>query len=162
MESGRIVQAGPPRELYEAPINRFVATFLGSPPMNLLPCEPGGPLADRIPPSMPGPVTLGIRSEDVALATPDDPRDPGLFWLPLDLPVLGVSYQGDAWTVTVGEWAWRLNARVPGVPALAVGALAAVGLDLRRASWFDSATGLAIARGWDVRGLDVVQGRSPG
>ncbi|MBF2735917.1 MAG: ATP-binding cassette domain-containing protein [Betaproteobacteria bacterium AqS2] len=37
MDGGRIMQAGPPEELYERPANRFVGGFLGSPPMNFLP-----------------------------------------------------------------------------------------------------------------------------
>jgi multiple sugar transport system ATP-binding protein len=37
MNEGRIAQSGPPLELYERPANRFVARFLGSPRMNLLP-----------------------------------------------------------------------------------------------------------------------------
>jgi multiple sugar transport system ATP-binding protein len=36
MQRGRIVQVGRPLELYRNPSHRFVATFLGSPPMNLL------------------------------------------------------------------------------------------------------------------------------
>jgi multiple sugar transport system ATP-binding protein len=37
MYEGRIRQIGPPREVYEDPADTFVATFLGSPPMNLVP-----------------------------------------------------------------------------------------------------------------------------
>ncbi len=36
MEGGRIQQVGMPLEVYEHPLNRFVAGFLGSPPMNFL------------------------------------------------------------------------------------------------------------------------------
>ncbi|MBI5419903.1 MAG: ABC transporter ATP-binding protein [Deltaproteobacteria bacterium] len=36
MNKGRIRQVGPPREIYHFPADTFVATFLGSPPMNLL------------------------------------------------------------------------------------------------------------------------------
>jgi len=39
MDSGRIVQMGPPLEVYHRPATTFVANFLGSPPMNLLPVE---------------------------------------------------------------------------------------------------------------------------
>ena len=38
MHDGRIVQIGTPRDVYERPANRFVAQFLGNPPMNILPC----------------------------------------------------------------------------------------------------------------------------
>lgn len=37
MNSGRVQQIGTPQEIYERPINLFVAGFIGSPPMNLFP-----------------------------------------------------------------------------------------------------------------------------
>ncbi len=37
MSEGAIEQAGSPSEVYRRPASRFVATFIGSPPMNLLP-----------------------------------------------------------------------------------------------------------------------------
>src|ERR671915_105395 len=37
MYAGKVRQLGPPREVYEDPADTFVATFLGSPPMNLIP-----------------------------------------------------------------------------------------------------------------------------
>jgi multiple sugar transport system ATP-binding protein len=42
MDRGRIRQLGTPREIYEDPADTFVATFVGSPPMNLI--EQGGEL----------------------------------------------------------------------------------------------------------------------
>ncbi|MEQ8788274.1 MAG: ATP-binding cassette domain-containing protein [Pirellulaceae bacterium] len=36
MQGGKIQQIGPPMEVYERPRNRFVAGFLGSPPMNFV------------------------------------------------------------------------------------------------------------------------------
>lgn len=36
MKSGRIMQIGTPTEVYERPQNTFVASFIGSPPMNFL------------------------------------------------------------------------------------------------------------------------------
>lgn len=39
MRQGRIEQVGTPEEVYDRPRNRFVATFVGSPTMNLLPCR---------------------------------------------------------------------------------------------------------------------------
>jgi ABC-type sugar transport system ATPase subunit len=39
MHEGRIQQAGTPLALYQTPANRFVATFIGSPRMNLLPAR---------------------------------------------------------------------------------------------------------------------------
>jgi len=39
LQGGRIEQVGSPRELYDTPDNLFVAQFIGSPKMNLLPCD---------------------------------------------------------------------------------------------------------------------------
>ncbi len=39
LEYGHIAQVGTPRELYERPENLFVAQFIGSPKMNVLPCQ---------------------------------------------------------------------------------------------------------------------------
>jgi ABC-type sugar transport system ATPase subunit len=36
MYRGKVRQIGPPREVYSDPADTFVATFLGSPPMNLV------------------------------------------------------------------------------------------------------------------------------
>ncbi|UAB69198.1 sn-glycerol-3-phosphate ABC transporter ATP-binding protein UgpC [Vibrio sp. SCSIO 43132] len=42
MKSGRIEQVGTPVELYEQPANEFVACFIGSPSMNILPARVEG------------------------------------------------------------------------------------------------------------------------
>jgi len=39
MHEGRLQQIGPPLEIYDRPANRFVATFVGSPPLNIVPGE---------------------------------------------------------------------------------------------------------------------------
>jgi multiple sugar transport system ATP-binding protein len=36
LNAGRVCQAGPPMEVYDDPADTFVATFIGSPPMNLI------------------------------------------------------------------------------------------------------------------------------
>jgi sn-glycerol 3-phosphate transport system ATP-binding protein len=52
MNAGRAEQIGRPLEVYEKPATTFVASFIGSPPMNLIPRERGGK-----------PVIFGIRPE---------------------------------------------------------------------------------------------------
>ncbi|HSC73924.1 MAG TPA: ABC transporter ATP-binding protein [Gaiellaceae bacterium] len=42
LQEGQLQQVGPPRELYERPANLFVAGFIGSPSMNLLPAATVG------------------------------------------------------------------------------------------------------------------------
>ncbi|MFS8666150.1 MAG: ABC transporter ATP-binding protein [Limnochordales bacterium] len=39
MDKGRLMQVGTPLEIYRRPQNLFVAGFIGSPPMNLIPCR---------------------------------------------------------------------------------------------------------------------------
>ncbi len=39
MNGGNIEQVGPPNELYHAPKTKFVAGFIGSPAMNMVPCQ---------------------------------------------------------------------------------------------------------------------------
>ena len=58
MNAGRIEQVGPPMELYEKPRSEFVATFIGSPKMNLLPGKAIG--RDDI-------GRVGIRPEHISL-----------------------------------------------------------------------------------------------
>jgi multiple sugar transport system ATP-binding protein len=39
MRDGKIVQVASPDDVYRRPVNRFVAEFIGDPPLNLIPCE---------------------------------------------------------------------------------------------------------------------------
>ncbi|MGS2616222.1 ABC transporter ATP-binding protein [Micromonospora sp. LZ34] len=64
LDRGRVRQIGPPQQVYDEPADTFVAGFLGSPPMNLVPG--GGVLGG------PAGLTLGVRAEDLAL----DPEGP--------------------------------------------------------------------------------------
>jgi multiple sugar transport system ATP-binding protein len=57
LQDGKIVQVGKPLELYRQPVNAFVATFLGSPAINLLHDHGNA-----------GSVKFGIRPEDVQLS----------------------------------------------------------------------------------------------
>jgi multiple sugar transport system ATP-binding protein len=52
LNAGRIEQCGPPQEVYADPANLFVAQFLGSPPLNVLPGDAPG-------------VVLGVRPADL-------------------------------------------------------------------------------------------------
>ena len=67
VNGGKIEQLGAPLELYNSPSTRFVASFLGMPPMNFLPVSmiPAQRIAH-------GAVEVGFRAEDTRLA--DDPE----------------------------------------------------------------------------------------
>jgi ABC-type sugar transport system ATPase subunit len=74
LNRGRVQQAGAPLEVYREPANRFVASFLGSPPANLLPARFDGDalaVADaRLPVvrnGAPAEVIFAIRPEDIRL-----------------------------------------------------------------------------------------------
>ena len=68
MNEGRVEQVGPPLEVYRRPETVFVATFVGSPAMNLLP-------ADLLPAvrhdgsAPPAGATLGVRPHDLTVAS---------------------------------------------------------------------------------------------
>ncbi len=47
MDAGRVRQIGTPHEIYEDPVDTFVATFVGQPPMNLIADRDGGLLGFR-------------------------------------------------------------------------------------------------------------------
>ncbi len=83
MRDGHVEQVGAPRQVFENPVNTFVATFIGSPPMNLIETrvtsEDGAPVLQlpdgsglHLPPAMrdglraDARVTLGVRPEDIS------------------------------------------------------------------------------------------------
>ncbi|RYE44916.1 MAG: ABC transporter ATP-binding protein [Hyphomicrobiales bacterium] len=77
LNKGKIVQVGTPRDVYTNPRDTFVASFVGSPAINLLPGSLAGDVASvaqafEMPitrsAAVEGPVTFGIRPEDVEVA----------------------------------------------------------------------------------------------
>ena len=77
MQDGEVVQIGTPVELFERPRHTFVGHFIGSPGMNVLPCEMRGDhaLFHGHTVALEGPVTgqggtlqLGVRPEHIVLA----------------------------------------------------------------------------------------------
>ena len=103
LERGRMLQCATPRAIYEQPSDRFVATFVGTPPMNILPCQIERdedsikviPLAaeialswtsgvDSLPPGWEGTTKLfdlGVRPEAIRVSEPN-----GLSGLPSSRP----------------------------------------------------------------------------
>ena len=67
MQQGSIVQVGAPLDLYRSPDNTFVAQFLGSPPINLLPIDGLGAQGSSVR-ALPGSTQAGIRPEDVQVS----------------------------------------------------------------------------------------------
>jgi multiple sugar transport system ATP-binding protein len=100
MNKGEIVQLGTPEEIYEDPATLFVATFIGSPPMNLIAgnilkgtfTAPGVRLGG-FPLSLQGEVTLGIRPDQIVVAAPEEADVVG--------SVYSVEYTGSGMQITV-------------------------------------------------------------
>ncbi len=78
MNKGVVQQIAAPREIYDDPANLFVAGFIGSPPMNMLPGEIAEGLFQAPEGSVPidgqrprGDAVLGFRPEDAAIVPPE-------------------------------------------------------------------------------------------
>jgi multiple sugar transport system ATP-binding protein len=150
MRDGNVEQVAPPMEVYRRPASVFVAGFVGSPAMNLLPGEVGadgawtgpGGLALPLPAALRASagtarVTLGVRPHDVAIVPPGagdadaradvvEPRGSEL------LVYFRLGTDGAA-----GE----LRVVTPPEQEIAVDTAAGVRLDRDRLHWFDEPTG---------------------
>jgi multiple sugar transport system ATP-binding protein len=89
LSGGRLQQVATPRDLYDNPVNQFVAGFIGSPSMNLraVPLTEGGArLAGTVLPLPAGAraglteIVIGIRPEHLHLTTTDNPAIPNETW----------------------------------------------------------------------------------
>jgi ABC-type sugar transport system ATPase subunit len=148
MASGRIRQVGTPAEVYDCPADRFVATFVGSPGMNLIACQVTGnegqlqllseqgqvrldvPFARAArAPSTPS-ATLGIRCEHV-----HEDRDG-----PIIGRVVTEEYFGSARLVHVDTACGRLVLRSEVTRTRALGSELRLRLDATQISVFDAAT----------------------
>src|SRR5206468_6734569 len=96
MQHGRIVQVGAPLDLYRNPRHRFVATFLGSPPMNLL---------DEVRDGKQVQVAFHPEDVSVSVSTMDGSEQ---------ADVIVVEPMGSETLVTLEYRSQRLVARVPG------------------------------------------------
>ncbi|MFM8357720.1 MAG: TOBE domain-containing protein, partial [Verrucomicrobiota bacterium] len=156
MHEGRVQQVDAPLSVYRRPASRFVARFIGSPPMNLLPgrvevrgdtvawAGPAGALA--LPPPLadagrrhPGQsAELGIRAEDFDLSpSPADPA--GVLAVAVDFTEpLGAE------TYVHGRWGDQpLVLRLDGAAPPAAGSVLSVRPRLERAHLFAADTGEA-------------------
>ncbi len=79
MKDGVIMQLAPPEEIYTNPINLYVAGFIGSPAMNLIDVvahegyvEAVNGLRISVTAPRQGPMTMGLRAEDMQLTSESD------------------------------------------------------------------------------------------
>jgi multiple sugar transport system ATP-binding protein len=167
LDRGRLLQCGAPREIYERPVHRFVATFVGSPPMNLLPVElvaegdltrvhliaaeqslswtmPAGTGPRQSPAS--GQVELGIRPEAIAVYPPGVPSAPASSPI-LEAHVRGLEFHGHEILATLSLGPHRLVARLPAGRPVHDRQHLQVILDLSQAVWFEAENGRVLPSG---------------
>ncbi len=149
MKDGKVQQVGAPLDVYRYPVNRFVAQFIGSPPMNLLEVSAGDEgrtieiAGHRFPTppnlrSIRGNITLGLRAEHIQVANPNESR-PAAFLAPSKLILLEPLGNESLATCLVGGQ--DLIVRVPAASPVRPGQEVWLALDLSQAVWFDSLSG---------------------
>ena len=130
MNAGRMEQFGTPEEVYHRPQTTFVASFIGSPPMNLLQKAPGIP-EGRI---------LGVRPEHLRAVNTDGWRMRVETIEMLGAERLVYGWLGGDAEDQGGEWAILRMHETEAPPELGQTLLVAPLED--RVHWFDAATGL--------------------
>ncbi|SMX39509.1 ABC transporter ATP-binding protein [Octadecabacter ascidiaceicola] len=139
MSAGVVQQVGSPTEIYDNPANTFVASFIGSPAMNLLEGTiEGGTFTGKdvtitgLDSTHSGPITLGYRAEDAAIGG-DAPS--------VNAPVYSMELLGDATMVT-----FRIGGTIATVKAdkefrAAIGETVAATIPAATCHLFDATTG---------------------
>lgn len=86
MNEGVVQQVGTPAQIYDSPVNTFVAGFIGSPAMNLIDGEliagvfrADGIKVSGLPSAADGAVTLGFRAEDAQLVEAESEINANVF-----------------------------------------------------------------------------------
>jgi multiple sugar transport system ATP-binding protein len=145
MNKGVVQQVGTPTDIYDTPANTFVASFIGSPAMNLVHGEIAGGMfsAERIriaglPTAIAGPVTLGFRAEDVTLV--DGAAE-------LETEIYALELLGDSCMIAARAGGELVSVKAPKDYRALIGAAVRVAIAPRFCHLFDRATGARIAAG---------------
>ena len=156
MREGTIQQCDTPRGLFDRPCNTFVATFMGSPPMNLLKADRTAtgirfgsfelPLEGRgrIPDAVPSSLLMGLRPGDVAL----DRSAPG-HWPRIEVVPHAVEEHGHERIVRfrsagASDANCEVSVLLSGRDVVAVGERLRVGVDTTHLHFFDPDSGNAL------------------
>jgi len=117
MKDGHIQQTGTPLEVYDAPANLFVAGFIGSPAMNLLPARrdaqgrlhtAGFQTSTAVPQGPGATATLGVRPEDIRTSAQDCAQP-----LPITARLRHIEHLGNETLLHLDLERAGLQARVP-------------------------------------------------
>jgi len=158
MRAGRIIQQGSPREIYEQPNSQFVAEFIGSPSMNILPgklrqqssrsefhvgdqllvlsgqSSAGEPIGKTVQNEE---VHLGIRPEHIQLTEPQTPQA-------TEGTVTLVQYNGHETLIECQLEACCFVVRTPDARGIQPGLRVGLRLPLERCYFFDIQSGAAL------------------
>jgi len=155
LDHGRLLQVATPRDLYERPATPLVAAFVGSPPMNLLPCSlvregscavviVGGnrwPIdpTNSVPDLAEGEtrvLLLGIRPEHLRVRPADASNDRSEGSPTIESRVRRVEFQGDSVLLTLELAGTTAVARVAAGEGFREGQGVVVSPDFGHAAWF--------------------------
>ncbi|WP_269767041.1 MULTISPECIES: ABC transporter ATP-binding protein [Microbulbifer] len=141
LNGGELMQVGTPMELYGDPDNVFVAGFMGSPPMNILPVRNLGHALENRLMHVPregldrfgAELLVGVRPEALCPAA-----EAPAHWPRLSAPVEMVETLGAEMLVHLGQDDERLVARLPGLRALTPGESLTLAFDPAALYLFDA------------------------
>jgi len=140
MNKGKLQQLGTPKQIYDRPANTFVASFIGSPAMNLLPGRieqehfvVGDIRIPAVDVQADGDITLGFRAEDVEVTLESDAT--------LVAPVYSVELLGDATLVTLNIDGTLLAAKASKDFEVEMDQQVGFRLAPESCHWFDATTG---------------------
>jgi multiple sugar transport system ATP-binding protein len=147
LREGTVQQVGSPTDIYDHPANRWVATFVGSPRMNMLKCKANGRLeGDGWSLPNPGfgiqgdrPAVFGVRSEDLSLDVREESAT-------LEGTVYAVEPLGDRTLVDIEVGEHRVVVKASPTTSYKIGETVRAAVALDRVHLFDADTESAIAR----------------
>lgn len=138
MNNGKIQQIGSPKEIYNRPFNTFVASFIGSPPMNLIPIS----IRNKTSISKDlkfskisikdGKYILGFRAEDASI------EKTGNF----NGPIYSIELLGDNTIVTLNIKNSLLHVKTSNNFSSRIGEIVSVKIPNNLCHFFDSKTGI--------------------
>jgi multiple sugar transport system ATP-binding protein len=142
MNRGLIQQVGTPTEIYDHPANTFVAGFIGSPAMNLVPgtVENGVFNGENIKvvgvAARPGPITLGFRAEDASISASAGE---------IEAPVYSMELLGDSSMVSMRVSGELVAIKAPKDYRAEIGQTVRATVPPHACHYFDRVTGVRLA-----------------
>ena len=146
MKQGLVQQVGTPTDIYDSPANTFVASFIGSPAMNLMEgtLKDGTFTGDKVSISglsgPDGPVTLGFRAEDAHVSMDEEHKD-------IVAPIYTIELLGDATMITVRAGKALVSVKAPKDFRAEIDDMVSLSVPARICHIFDHKTGNRIDAG---------------